>query len=410
MPMNERLWALYPESAQSILNELTVHLSPAAGRDWKAEPSVFFSSGDEADRSVGYALKNGVAVIDVFGPITRKTQYSFWSGAPVSAGQDEIARSLDKALQDRAVRSILLNFNSPGGTVPGTKELADRIAEAAKRKPMAAYADGLMASAAMWLAAAAGRVYAPVTATVGSIGVLMVHADFSRMNDKYGVTYTYITGGRLKAVGNQEEPLSDEARDFFQRQVSQIHEIFKADVIRGLGISAAPERWAEGQTLLAEEAESVGLVTQIVRDIDSAITMLSQEAKMDYQTFAAQHPDLLAEIENKAEARAAEKVSAQSQSAVKEAQRALLAMVKAVAGEEVMGKVEKLAAAGIKAEQLEALSSLLSPPAAEAAPDAKAAILAGLKAATPAAVTGGLAAAPAKSKLLADAERRAAGA
>lgn len=416
MPLTERLWALPPTLAQNVLAELGKHLRSPEGEAHQRHPGAAFSAaGQPGPADKGYAVKNRVAVINVSGPITRRSTYSLWSGEQITAGQDYILAALETALADASVRSILLNINSPGGTVAGTKELADRIAEAAKIKPMAAYADGLMASAAMWLGSAAGRVLAPVTAQVGSVGVILIHVDFSKWNERVGLSYSYITGGKFKAAGNEDHPLSDEDRALFQNQVSRIHQIFKADVARHLKIEAPEEQWAEGQMLLAEEARSAGLVTGIVRDLDSAVNFLSQEANMDYQTLAAQHPDLLAEIETKARTGALAEAEAKAQAAINEAREHLLSMVKAVAGEETGDKIARLVEAGISPAQLEALSVVMTPAAAAPAdaPDAKEAILKGLMAATPPAVPGGPPASSSStpgSRLLADAERRAANA
>ncbi|MDR2946712.1 MAG: S49 family peptidase [Candidatus Adiutrix sp.] len=409
MPLTERLWALPPALAQNVLVELDRHLRTPEGEAGQRLPRAALGSAGRSDQAdKGYIVKNRVAVINVSGPITRRAMYSWWSNERVTVGQDFILSAVETALADSSVRSILLNINSPGGVVAGTKELADRVAEAAKIKPMAAYADGWIASAAMWLASATGRVLAPVTAQVGSIGVILVHADFSKWNEKVGVSYSYITGGRFKAAGNENTPLSDEDRALFQNQVSEIHKIFKADVVHHLSVKAPEEEWAEGQMLMAEEARALGLVDVIVRDVDSAVTLLSQEANMDYQTLAAQHPDLLAEIETKAKAGALAEAETKAQAGISEARAQLMAMVKAVAGEDVSAKIARLAEAGISPAQLEAVLGAM-PPAASA-PDTKQAILQGLQAATPAAVPGGLPPAASSTpgnRLIADAERRA---
>ena len=368
------LWALMPDAAQPVLTEIASSLAP--GREAQGEGAALFGSPEASkDEERGFVVVGGVAVINISGPIMRSGMWS-WAGRRISQGQDGIARALEFALADRSVRAILLDINSPGGVVSGTKELADRIAEAAATKPMAAYANGLMASAAMWLGAATGRVFAPVTATVGSIGVIMVHTDFSRLNEKWGISYSYITGGKLKAAGNPDNPLSDEARALFQKQVNELHAIFKADVMRGLDITAPAESWAEGQTMLAGEAHSLGLVTTIVRDIDSAINTLRQEAVMDYQTLAAQHPELLAEITQKAEAQAEQKFAAREQGKAEadtdviaakadaDAEARVLAMVKAVAGDEVHAAVSRMVEAKLTPAQLEAMGDMFARPGA----------------------------------------------
>ncbi len=376
--MHSPLWMLAPNAVQPLFRE------PAAARAPEADgPAAFSFPSPDREEDRGYSLDNGVAVIAVSGTITRKAVYSYWSGKPLTQGQDAVFKALAGARRDPAVKAILLAINSPGGVVAGTKELADCIAEIAAEKPMAAYADGCMASSAFYLGSATGRVLAPVTAYVGCIGVFWVHENWAAFNEKLGVSYSYIAGGKWKTAGNPDNPLSDEERAYFQRQIEQLHGIFKADVARFLGISAPAEQWAEGQSLLAEDAKAVGLVSEIVRDLPSAVNLLRMEATM---SKPADSPQASADIQ--AEAKKIAEAAGQAVARV-------LAMVKAVAGEEAQATVEKLVQAQVTPEQLAAMSSLFEQPAAATPPakdpeaEARAAILAGLHAATPGAVPTG---------------------
>ena len=145
-----------------------------------------------------------------------------------------MASSLKAALADPSARAILFDITSPGGVVAGTKELADAIAEARTKKRCAAYANGLCASAAYWLASATGTVYAPLTATVGSIGVIMTITNYAKLEEKWGISTVTITGGKWKAAGQGGE-LTEEERRYFQERINTLHQIFKADVGRHMG-------------------------------------------------------------------------------------------------------------------------------------------------------------------------------
>ena len=168
--MNE-LWALPFEMAERVLSEL-------ASAKAVSQASIGGEAGENGSR---YELVGGVAVIPVSGPIVREQG---WYGT----GQDAVASTLKAALADPSVRAILFDVNSPGGVVAGTKELADAIAEARTKKRCAAYANGLCASAAYWLAASTGTVYAPLTATVGSIGVIMTITSYAKLEEKWGIS------------------------------------------------------------------------------------------------------------------------------------------------------------------------------------------------------------------------------
>ena len=398
--MNE-LWALPFEMAEQVLSDLA---------SAKSNPQARVEGFPER-KARGYELVGGVAVIPVTGPIVREQG---WYGV----GQDAVASSLKAALADPSARAILFDITSPGGVVAGTKELADAIAEARTKKHCAAYANGLCTSAAYWLASATGTVYAPLTATVGSVGVIMSVANYSKLNEKWGVSYTYITGGKWKAVGNGDTPLTDEERQYLQERITALHQIFKADVGRHMGLTADPQLWGEAQLLLAQPARELGLVTDIVRDRDAAIRKLAVEAQMTREELAAQSPELVDALLAEGRLKAEAENKANMDKAAADAVAGALAVVKAVAGDETASRVETtlntFRATGMSAEQIATVAPLLAkaeaPVHENAEAKTRADILAGLQnvhqnpvAASP----GTVPTATTKSPLLADAERRA---
>lgn len=391
--MNE-LWALPFEMAEQVLSDLA------------SAKEVSQSSFGEAfgkGRS-GYELVGGVAVIPVTGPIVREQG---WYGV----GQDAVASSLKAALADPSARAILFDITSPGGVVAGTKELADAIAEARTKKHCAAYANGLCASAGYWLASATGTVYAPLTATVGSIGVIMTITNYAKLEEKWGISTVTITGGKWKAAGQGGE-LTDEERRYFQERINTLHQIFKADVGRHMGLTADPQLWGEAQLLLAQPARELGLVTDIVRDRDAAIRKLAVEAQMTREELAAQSPELVDAL--LAEGR----LKAEAENKANMDKAAADAVVKAVAGDETASRVETtlntLRATGMSAEQIATVAPLLAKAEAPVHENAEAKTRAGILARLQnvhqnpvAASPGTVPTATTKSPLLADAERRA---
>lgn len=413
---HEQFWALPHHSAAEILRAFhpqCEHSTPPhrAGHP-TPEAAVLSPAAASTTTPKPYTVQKGVAIISISGAITRKSSwYSSWFG---QTGQDNIRTALDAALADKSVKAILLDINSPGGVVSGTKELADYIAIARKTKPCAAYANGLCASAALWLASATGRIFAPQTAQVGSVGVLYVHADWSKYNEKSGIAYTYITGGTFKAVGNEHSPLSESDKAYLQQHITALHDIFATDVAKHLRITAQRGAWAEGQTFLATEAKSLGLVKSIVADLSAAVQKLAEE-NMTKAELAQQYPELLAELQ--AEALVQAKAELAATTVASPPQQDTLALVKAVLGEEASAKVQAVADAGVSAQQFAALAPLLHSTApvqtsnTEAAnipnaADLSAQILAGITQAHGEPVKGIAPHTTPKSSLVADAEKR----
>ena len=332
-------------------------------------------------------MREGVAVIDISGTI-----YRYGDPEWDAVGHDTIKAAVSLAMQDRSASAVLLRFNSPGGVASGVPELAAWLAAQAT-KPMYAYVDGLCASAAYYLAAATGRVYAPATATVGSIGVICRHLDWSAFLEKFGVRVTHITGGTWKAAGNDAEPLTDEVKAYLQQPIDELHRLFRADVAAHMPVDAAsPQTWGDGQVFLASRAHELGLVTGIVPSLDALIALINTKEKpMDRAELASKHPELLAQIETEAKKQGADEAKTaaeqQQQQAVQAALDNRMALFAAVAGAEAAQRVETLAAAGITSGQLQALGALLPSPAPAsgqaAGTPAQQAILAHLTAQTP---------------------------
>ena len=101
----------------------------------------------------------GIALIPVVGSLVRRTV-----GLDPASGftsYAEIAGMVDAALADPSVEGIVLDIDSPGGTVNGTPELAEAVADASRQKFVYAFSAGLMCSAAYWVGDGAAALWQP---------------------------------------------------------------------------------------------------------------------------------------------------------------------------------------------------------------------------------------------------------
>ena len=365
MPNSTHIWLLAPHLAQDVLRELQLSRKEAAVRNL-----------DGIDMEPGYGIQGGVAVIKVTGAMTPRQG---WFGL----GYDTVLEALRQAEADPAVSAILLDIDSPGGTVAGCQEVAEAIASCAK--PAAAYTGSLMASAAYWLGSATGRVYATETAELGSIGVVMTHTDASRALEEAGLAVTVIASGELKAAGNPFGPLSEEERAYFQAQCDSICAVFKGAVAQAMGLDLeAASEWAEGRVFLGADAVKLGLASAVVSGRDEAVKLLQEASVVDRQTLAAQHPELLAEL--LAEGRSSAMAPAD-----------VLACVGTMLSAEDRARAEAFfkACSGLEPEKIKALAAVAFPAKAEepaqetvqakteADAESRAEILAGIQAASP---------------------------
>ncbi len=222
----------------------------------------------------GEASGGAVALVSLHGPIVNRAG---WLTAFGFADPQEFAAAIRHAAADPSISEILISVDSPGGTVAGTYAAAEAVREAAAVKPVTAVADGMMASAAYWIASQATRIVVDPTAIVGSIGVIGTHVDASELAAKQGVKVTYVRSAPGKALGQPYEPLSDAARAEWQHQVDAIHAEFVTAVERGRNRALPPEA-ANGGTLTGIEAVSAGLADE-VGTLHSVLTALTADRR-----------------------------------------------------------------------------------------------------------------------------------
>ena len=116
----------------------------------------------------------GIAVIPLYGVITQRGNMVDDVSGSGTVSTQQFSAALREALADESVSQILIDIDSPGGSVYGVAELADEILGARSVKPVVAIANSLAASAAYWIGCSAGQFFMSPGAEVGSIGVWQV--------------------------------------------------------------------------------------------------------------------------------------------------------------------------------------------------------------------------------------------
>jgi len=260
-----------------------VILSVLAGRIGVNAPEASRFEGtpterDENGRVVGYKpyrVSGGVGIITITGSLVNR---GAWVGASSGLTSYEgIQFQLKSALKDKDVHSVIIDAHSPGGEAVGAFETAAIVREVAQRKRTVAVVNGMAASAMYGIASGATEIVTTETGVSGSIGVVLLHADFSRQLDREGVTPTLIHAGAHKVDGNPFEPLSDAVREDLQAEVNAFYDAFLATVAKGRGarLTAAAARATEARTFIGAAAVTAGLADR-VGSFESVLTELSR--------------------------------------------------------------------------------------------------------------------------------------
>lgn len=308
-------WAIIPEKLLEIQAVYAAHVKDEQIDIAAVEARLGRTLANEQQ---GYQIDNGVAIIPIHGVIAKRmNMFMQISGG---ASTQLIERDIKAALDDPNVNSILLHIDSPGGTVDGTEALADLVRDAGTQKPVMAFADGLMASAAYWIGSSASEIVAASKTTqIGSIGVVTTHTDISKAEEKAGIKTTEISAGKYKRMASNHAPLSAEGAEMLQDHVDQLYTIFVDAVAenRGTTPEMVLEDMADGRVFLSRQAKRRNMIDHIA-SLETTISNMAtgvwpmkkteqtqsaqpaavsaSQVQMDLQTLKDDYPEIVAAI------------------------------------------------------------------------------------------------------------------
>lgn len=265
----ETPWAILEAKLAQIRDVLLLHASGVKLTQEEIEARV----GPAAANRPTASRAGAVAVLPVYGVIAQRMNLMTQMSGGTST--EKLTADLRALVADPGVKAIVLNVDSPGGSVFGVTELAAEIRKARESKHIVAVANSWAASAAYWIASQADEVVVTPSGQVGSIGVYMEHVDISGALEREGYKATLVSAGKYKVEGNAYEPLTDEARAALQASVDDYYVQFVGDVAAGRKTSRATVRagYGEGRMLNAKAALEAGMVDRIAT-LDEVIAKL----------------------------------------------------------------------------------------------------------------------------------------
>jgi ClpP class serine protease len=184
----------------------------------------------------------------------------------------DIVNALGRAKNDPRAKSVILDINSPGGSVDGVDQTWQAVRTVGK--PVTTHAGGLLASAAYWIASGTDAIYAEdPTSEIGSIGVLVAAYDWSKWEENIGIREIIITSSN--APDKAPDPATKHGRETLLSQLNALERIFYARVSEGRGVTAEhiAEHFGRGGLLVAadpspdhEDAIRAGMIDGLTVD------------------------------------------------------------------------------------------------------------------------------------------------
>jgi signal peptide peptidase SppA len=282
-------WALMPERLNALAG-VVMRWSAGVSAEVQIMDQIQTDrmSRESRRQSATMQSSGGIAVLPLYGVVTQRGNMVDDVSGPGSTSTQQFSSALRQLLADDTVGQILIDIDSPGGSVYGVAELADEIQSARSKKPVVAVANSLAASAAYWIGCSASEFYVTPGGEVGSIGVWQAHQDYSQALEESGVKTTLISAGKFKVEGNPYSPLDADAQSFMQSRVDDYYAAFTKSVARGRGVSVAQVREGMGQgRVLGAEAALAQNMVDGVATFDDVLKKMRRDAKQQARPGAS---------------------------------------------------------------------------------------------------------------------------
>ncbi|MBM3148954.1 MAG: signal peptide peptidase SppA [Chloroflexi bacterium] len=242
------------------------------------------------------AVESKVAVIPLNGPVQFEAGgFLFFTGSAITP---QLVRSqLDKARADWAVKAVVLQIESPGGSAAACQEILTQIEKL--EKPIVVSFGSVAASGGYYIASKADKIVALPATLTGSIGVISQIPNIKGLYDKLGINMEVFKGGKYKDMYTGLRELTSEERELMQKMTDQFYEQFVNTVAEGRGLDVEKVRsLATGQLYTGEQAKELGLVDEL-GGLDTAIDLAGKLAgverpKVEY--YRREAPSLLSSL------------------------------------------------------------------------------------------------------------------
>ena len=270
-----KYWAIEPDILKSLcrLDEIK---------------SLSFQSERRLSNTRSVLIRDGTAVIPLYGPITARSDlFSFFFGG---TSLSDLAKDFQTALDDDQVKAILFDVDSPGGVALGPAEMADAIFKARGKKPIWSYVGRNCSSAAYWIASATEKIIANPSALLGSIGVVTT-IPVQEQPDSEGYKNIEIVSSNAKQ--KRPDPRTEEGMAEIKRELNDLEAQFIEAIAkyRNVSVNAVKNDFGQGGVLIGKNAvasgmaDSLGSYEEVIAELNQKISTNKQINFMSKETI-----------------------------------------------------------------------------------------------------------------------------
>lgn len=185
---------------------------------------------------------------------------------------DDRSAILKKIAEEKAIKAVIVNIDSPGGGIVGSEILFDDLRTIAAQKPIVVLMGSVAASGGYMAAVAADYIIAHNGTLTGSIGVMMESPEVTGLAQKLGVRLNSYKSSPLKGSPSPFEKPSPAVDRVIQESIVDSHQFF-TDLVRDRRGDKVNNNVFDGRIFTGRQALKAGLIDE-VGGKDAAISYL----------------------------------------------------------------------------------------------------------------------------------------
>src|SRR3981189_2167595 len=168
----------------------------------------------------------------------------------------DMRSALQQAREDKRVKAVVLEIDSPGGEVTASDEIYSAVVKTRAKKPVVVYMDSLAASGGYYVSCGGKFLMANETTITGSIGVIIQTLNYEQLFNKVGLASVVFKSGKFKDILNGARPMTPEEKVLIQDFVMKTYDKFLGIVAkeRNLPSDTLRNGIADGRILSGRDA------------------------------------------------------------------------------------------------------------------------------------------------------------
>jgi protease-4 len=175
----------------------------------------------------------------------------------------EFLKKIEEA-QKRYIKGVLIEINSPGGAVAPSVEMSLAVKRLKDKKPVVAYAKGMMTSGSYYASIWADKIVANPGSMIGSIGVIFDSVNIEELASKIGIKEQVVKAGKYKQIGTPTRKWKDFEKAELEKVINNTYKMFVTDVANARGLKITDkDKFADAHIFTAQGAKKVGLIDKV---------------------------------------------------------------------------------------------------------------------------------------------------